>query len=407
MRHYSVVGLIALLAPLVFSFAIGQDIFIPVVPKMMDVLHASQSSVQLTLSLFMSAVGFGQLISGPLSDQFGRRRIILWGLFLYIVASLLCAFATTLPLLIAARVLEGFGACGMMVGAFAVVRDLYSGNESARLYSYLNGAIAVSPLLAPLMGGLLDTWFGWRAPFVALGVIGLITAIPTWFLLSETQPPQYRVKADFSIIKRYARIISNKQFFCFAFAASSSLASFFVFFSVSPYVLMTLLHVPEVNFGFYFALVGTVFFIMSLISAKLCLRWGIFPVVILGTSLIAFSGIVGFLWYTFFGLSVVGFVIPACIASSGGACLMGSGAGGALEPFGEIAGSASAVLGAFEFLLSTITGSIVMSWNIQSDLPFAIGNLCLGLTALTLILLWRYGYLLFTPGVHEGDSQCS
>ncbi len=387
--QYTPLKLVFLLAPLVFSFAIGQDIFIPEVPQLTLLFHTSPGMVQLTLSLFMLAVGAGQPVVGPLSDRFGRKSVVLLSIVLYALASVAAALANSIEVLLFMRILQGFGACGMMVCAFAIVRDLSEGNESARIYSYLNGSIAISPLLAPIVGGYLDAAFGWRAPFFFLAAVGIAIFIVIFLLLSESIKEKNRTASLGGTFLDYARVIKNRQFITFAFIAASALASFFTFFSVSPYILISTLHVPETQFGYYFAIIGIMFFIGSIAAGKLNIRLGIIKVAVLGSILFFLSGIIMLLWTMLFGTSLWSFLAPTALASIGGALMMGAGAGGALEPFPDIAGTAAALLGAAEFLLATLVGTLALLRPVTSNMPLAIVLTLFGGLAILLILPYK------------------
>lgn len=385
---YTPSKLVFLLAPLVFSFAVGQDIFIPEVPQLTTRLHTTVGFVQLTLSLFMLAVGVGQLIIGPLSDRFGRKSIVLLSIALYTIGSLAAALTDSINFLIFTRILQGFGACGMMVCAFAIVRDLSEGNQSAQIYSYLNGAIAISPLLAPIAGGYLDVSFGWRAPFFFLAVLGLAIFIAISLCLSESIREKNQNVSLTGSFRDYMRVIQNRQFFTFNFISAGALAAFFTFFSVSPHILITILHVPETHFGYYFAIIGIMFFIGSIGAAKLNLQLGINKVALLGSTLFFLSGVIMMLWTMLIGTSLWSFLIPTALAGIGGAFMMGAGAGGALEPFPDIAGTAAALLGASEFLLATLVGELALLRPVASNMPLAIVLTLFG--GLAVLLVFPY-----------------
>ncbi|MCD6044886.1 MAG: hypothetical protein K0R48_49 [Gammaproteobacteria bacterium] len=385
---YTPLKLVFLLAPLVFSFAVGQDIFIPEVPKLTGLFHTTPGLVQLTLSLFMLAVGVGQLIIGPLSDRFGRKSIVLLSIALYTLGSIAAVLTESIDILIFTRILQGFGACGMMVCAFAIVRDLSEGNESAQIYSYLNGAIAISPLLAPLAGGYLDVSFGWRAPFFFLGILGVAIFIAIALCLSETIKEKNKNASLEGSFKDYLRVIKNRQFFTCNFIAASAVASFFTFFSVSPYVLINTLHVSETHFGYYFAIIGIMFFIGSIVAGRLHIILGITQVALLGSALFFLSGVIMLLWTVFIGTSLWSFLVPTALAGIGGAFMMGAGAGGALEPFPDIAGTAAALLGASEFLLATLVGTVALLRPVTSNMPLAIVLTLFG--GLAVLLVFPY-----------------
>jgi len=378
MKHYSNKIYIILLAPLVFSFAVGQDIFVPEVPALIDIFSTQQNLVQLTLSLFIFAVGIGQLLFGPLADRFGRKKITLISILLYCGSSVFAACATSIFMLIYARILQGFGACGMMVCAFAIARDVTTGNETGKLFSYLNSAIAISPLLAPIIGGYLFHWFNWQAPFIALAVFSGFAFVAFSLVYQETLLPQYMIKFDLNVFKRYLSIIRHKQFAIFCFTASSTLACFFTFFSVSSYILIGQLNQSSITFGYYFGLIGLVFLIASMTAAKVCEKYGIKVTVTLGSIGLFGAGVMMLLWTIFGGTTLLSFMIPTIIASFMGSFAIGASAAGALQPFKKMAGTAAAVLGACEFLFATLIATIVMHWPVTSNISYAIPLILLG-----------------------------
>lgn len=381
---------ILLLTPLVVAFAIALDLYIPEVPEMVAILQTTPQMVQWTLSIFMIVCGAGQLFIGPISDEFGRRRTILGSICIFTLGSLACALAPNITLLILARALQGLGACGMSGGSFAVVRDTASGTSSAKMFSYLEGAIGASPLLAPTIGGYLIYSFGWRAPFYFLTVFGLLTLLLMIWKLEETHPPEHRIKFDLALFKRYKTLLLNHEFVAFSFGTAAAMACFFTFFSVSPYILIELLDVPMQHFGRYFGFIGLIYVISCFFSAKIVDYWGVTTTALTGTLLLIVSGMVMLVWYYGWGLSTMGLTLPLIFFGIGCAMAMGAGAAGALENFGHFAGAASAVLGASQFLISFAVGSLVMLFSVQSTLPLAFTLIIMGTIASTLLLrIWK------------------
>jgi len=376
---------VLLLSPFVFSFAFAMDLYIPVVAEMKDFFQTSQANIQLTLSLFMFAGGIGQLFAGPLSDQFGRRKIIIISILFFTLGSLLCTIANSIDLLIIGRIIESLGGCGMLVGSFAIVRDKFSGNDVAKMISFLNCGIAISPLFAPIIGGYLADWFGWRAEFIFLTVLGALLFFLALFKIKESLPAENRIKFDTSIFLRYWHILTNCAFLPYAICASAGLTVFFTFFSSSPYIIINLLHVPIKHFGYYFFILGITFFIGSLISGKVASKMGAFYTVVLGTFLMLAAGAIMFFWYRINGLSTVEFLLPCTLAGVAGSLMMGAGAGGAIEPFGDMAGSAGALVGFLQFFISSAIGSYVMHWEVTSTTPLALTMI--GLSMVTLAIL--------------------
>lgn len=371
MKKYSRLKLVLIFTPFVFSFAFGLDIYIPIVPQMAEIFNTSQALVQLTLSLFLLVTGIGQLIIGPLSDQVGRRPIFYGASILFALGSVLCACSPTIYFLILGRISSSLGACGMLVTSFAVVRDLYSGEESAKIYSLLHGAIGISPTFAPIIGGYLSVYWGWPSVFIFLALIGLLSFIITRFFIKESLEQEARIKLNRKIFKRYRDIFHNHNFLIYATLAGFAESIFFGFFSSSPFLIIDELGVSTDEFGYYFAIFGCVIafggvlsaYIINLLGNKLTLALGIFLMGLGGLSMLS--------WYYWAGLSLVGFLWPMVIACTGAVFLLGGAAALALEPFGDMAGTAAAAFGALEFGISAFIGFILMLFPASTTVPYA------------------------------------
>lgn len=399
MRENKVLSTVILLAPFAFSFAFAMDIYIPAIPKMKEVLHTSQANIQLTLSLFMFVAGLGQLVVGPATDQYGRRMVAMLSIAFFILGSGLCAISNSIQLLIIARGIQSFGGCGMLVVAFAIVRDLFSGKEAAKVYSFLNCGLGMSPLFAPIIGSYLYHWFNWRAGFIFLTVMGAMIFLIAFFKITETLPPEKRVKIDVGVFLRYGSILKNNTFISYACCATAGLMTFFVFFSSSPYIIINLLHTPVKYFGYYFFTVGATFFLGSLICGKLAGKMGAFNTAVTGVCLLLLAGLIMLVWYLTCGMSVTQYLLPCMLAGIGGSFMMGAGAGGAMEPFGETAGSAAAMVGCLEFLCSALFGTVIMHWPVVSTIPLSLTMI--GLSTLSLLIM-----IFYYVNVHAKSYTC-
>lgn len=387
MRFNKLSTLIWILTPFVFSFAFGLDIYIPILPQMTDIFETTPALVQLTMSLFLFTTGAGQLFIGPLSDQFGRKPIFYLATLLYVVGALGCVFSGNITFLILSRFVSSLGACGMLVTSFALVRDLYSSDESARIYSFLNGAIGISPTFAPILGGYLAVYLGWQSVFIFLALIGAFAFGITHLCINETLPKSARVKMDGAIFKRYVSIFTNRQFLIFSLIAGLAESVFFCFFSTSPFIIIDLHGVPTEEFGFYFAVFGSVIGLGGFGSGKLIQKFGVQTTIAVGISLMFIGGALMLTWSHLGGETLAGFLIPMATACLGAMFLVGGSASAALEPFGAIAGTASAGFGAVEFGLSAISGSVLMLFPTTTTVPYAISILIM---ATLTFALFRY-----------------
>lgn len=390
MKNYTIPQIILVLTPFVFSFALGLDIYIPIIPQMTEIFSTSPALVQLTLSLFLLVTGVGQLFVGPLSDQFGRKTILFWSAFFYGIGALGCALSTEIIELIIARVVTSFGACGMLVTSFAIVRDLYSGEKSAKMFSFLNGAIGISPTFAPMIGGHLAASFGWQSVFFFLMLIACLALFVIKYYVKETHLIEKREKMGWSLLTHYRTIYSNRQFLIYSSLAGLAEAVFFCFFSISPFIIIDLLGVPMHAFGYYFAVFGAVIGLGGFASGKVVEKIGIQGAIGCGICLMFLGGSGMIIWNHLGGVSLEGFLIPMIFACTGAMFVVGAAAAGALEPFPEVAGTAAAAFGAFEFAVSALIGILLMSFPVISTVPYGIAILLIACCSLFLFFL-NYG----------------
>jgi MFS transporter, DHA1 family, chloramphenicol/florfenicol resistance protein len=389
MHKYKISQLVFILTPFVFSFAFGLDIYIPIVPQMAEIFNTSPALIQLTLSLFLFITGVGQLVIGPLSDQFGRKIIFYWSAACFTIGSIGCVLSPSITWLIIARLISSLGACGMLVTSFALIRDLYNSEESAKIYSFLNGAIGISPTFAPIIGGYLAVYWGWQSIFFFLAAIGIFSFVNTNLFVQETHPNDLRVRMDKNLFIRYWQIFANKQFLIYSAIAGFAEAVFFCFFSISPFIIIDELGIPTQEFGYYFAAFGMVIAVGGFASGKVIEKIGIQPTIAMGIILMLIGGISMLVWDYLDALSLQGFLFPMIIACTGAMFIIGGSASAALEPFGLIAGTAAAAFGAVEFSISAFIGSLLMFFPTSSTIPYGIIIVLMSTFSLFLFIIWN------------------
>ena len=377
-----------LLAPMVISLALAMDVYVPAVPRIATLFHTSAGKMQLTLTLFMFAAGALQLFVGPVSDQVGRKKSALIVITLYALGTALCAMAQSLHQLIAFRILQALGSCGMLVVGFAVVRDTFHGDDSGQVYSYLNSLIAFSPMFAPFVGSYLDIHFGWPSTFLSLLVIAALATFSMTYGLPETLPPARRKKFDVGIFKEYYSIFTNRLFFVYTLSTAIGLTYLYLFCSISPYIIIRQLHIPEAYYGFYFCFMGISFFIGGVLSARIIKKIGIYRTSLLGFVITLIGGVIMAGWYFIAGLSINNFVWPMLLIGMGGTFCMGAGTSGSMEPFANMAGAAAALGGAFRFLFASAVGAIVIGQNVTSTLPLALPAVIFSIVGIILFKLF-------------------
>ncbi|MGY2398026.1 multidrug effflux MFS transporter [Pseudomonas sp. SDO5271_S396] len=374
-------GLITAIGP----FAI--DIYLPALPTLGASLHASASAVQMSLTVFFMIIGVCQLFYGPVSDVFGRKPPIYAGLGIFILASIGCALAPTIEVLIGFRALQAFDACAGMVIPRAVVRDLYTGHEAARLMALLMLVMSVSPILAPLAGSLVISLWSWREVFGVLAVVALLCLLMTFVQLPETHPPERRLgKTLGSAFGSYGALLRDPVFTGLAVVSGFGLATFFVFIGSAPFVYIEYFGLTPTQFSLGFALNAASFFAMSQLTARLSARYGLAPVIL--ASVKAVAAIMALLALTtlwvdslalmmsllFIGFGFLGLLLPAAGVLS-------------LEEHGAEAGSASALLGAIQMITAAVCMTLVGVFADHTPAPMLIGIALCAIAAM-LTVMW-------------------
>ncbi len=388
------IALIALI-PLMLALPFGMDIYVPAVPKITQFFHTSDAIMQSTLNLFMVTSGLIQLIIGPLSDTFGRLKTTLVCAFLFTCGCLICAYAPVISMLIIGRVIQAMGASGLLMLGNAIVRDLYCDTELAIAYCYLNGVISFSPLFAPFIGSFIDVYYGWESTFLCLLFIPALTLLLYWPLLGETLPKAKRAAWNHNLFKQYLGIIQTPTFVPYAIASAIGMSYAFIFCTTSPVLLIKVLHVPEIQYGYYFCFMGVSFLMGSLMSANLVKYLGIYHSVRTGFIISLIGGIWMLIWHLYTGLTVNNFVWPMLVIGTGGIFTMGAATAGAMLPFSNQTGLASALGGSFRFIFAGIIGLLIAN-HIHTSLPLAIPA----------ILFSIFGLILFETNAQTLKTTC-
>ncbi|WP_312837016.1 multidrug effflux MFS transporter [Pantoea sp.] len=350
-----------LLLSLVLLAPLGIDLYLPTLPQIALGLDTPVSNIQATIPLFLLVMGVGQLITGPLVDNFGRKPIALIGLALYILGSVVAATAAIWPIFLLARLIQGCAVCCTAVVAFSGVRDRLSGDDAARAYGFLNGALNIVPALAPLLGGLLADAFGWRAPFWFLSAYGLLIALIVIVWLPETRPA-HTLRVAGLPLRQYAGILCQPRFLAFAFANAGALGMVLTYVSLAPQVLMTEDALTPIQFSFAFGANGLWIMLVSAFVNKtirkagrpFCLAMG-FVAMLLGALLLTGGQMLPTAWQTHWAL----YMLPVAVSVAGLAFTVGPATSYALEPYQQQAGVAAALQG-FIQMAGGAAGSLLM-----------------------------------------------
>ena len=387
---YSSKMTIGILAMLVLFMPVSNDLYIPSLQQITTTFHSTQAEAHITLTAFMVFTGLGQLLVGPMSDHMGRRKTVIICLFFFMAGTMTGALASKLNHVILARALEALGSAGIMASGFTIMRDLYDQpRDIASKYSLLSACICLSPIAAPIFGGLLAQTFGWRQHFILLTLIAfLVLCLMSWALY-ETRPittskQDQNPTTCKGWLNAYIRPLARDDFRHYMILGAISLATFYVFFASSPVILIKLLHQPEASFGYCFGFIGIMLFIGSSVSSPLNKRFGIDKTIWIGALTLCLGSLMMLITQYLLPLSIYTLLGPMIVIALGSSMMKGACLGGAMLPFKYQAGTAYATYGCCQFLTSACVGWIVMHWSLTSGRPIGMAMAILGITAFTL-----------------------
>jgi len=353
-------ALAALLTALVAIAPLSTDMYLPAMPALAAYFGASTTEVQLTLSVYLVGFACAQLILGPLSDRFGRRPVMIGGIFLFTVASVACAMATSITVLILARFVQAIGACAGAAVGRAVVRDIHDTKDAARLLAHMGTAMATAPLVAPLIGGQLTTRFGWQTNFIALMFIGIVLLGFTVLRLPETiRHANPSALSPQRMITNYWTLLKNASFQRFALTNAFSFAGLFAFISGSSFVLITRFAMTPETFGFAFGVVVMGYMMGAQAAARLLKFMTYERLIGIGGRIGLIAGGAGVLMAAFFPSTIASVIAPIFFYAVSVGFIMPNSMAGAIGPFPHMAGTASALLGFTQMALSAFMGLMV------------------------------------------------
>lgn len=392
MQHPESLRIAVLLTAVVAFGPISTDLYLPSLPGIAQHFGTDAAAAQATLSVFLFGFAAGQILYGPLSDRFGRRPILVAGIALYLAASMACAIAESIQALIFSRLFQALGACSGVVLARAIVRDLYAPERAGTVLAYMGSAMAVAPMIGPVIGGQLEIAFGWRANFVALMGFAAVILLSVIGILDETNK---RLDEDAlrprRIIGNFVEMLSSARFFGCLLAASFCYSGLFAFISASSFVLIDVVQLSPDQFGFCFAAVVFGYMLGAISAGRLIQRLGLDKVMLLGGILTACGGpimlLLAFLAQTEIG--VLELVLPMAVYAGGVGLVMPTTTAAAIGPYPEKAGAASSVLGFIQMCLAAAVGATVAHFLDGTAQPMALAIALCGVGTLASILLLR------------------
>ncbi|MDG9716080.1 multidrug effflux MFS transporter [Streptomyces sp. DH24] len=365
---------------------LAMDMYLPALPEVTRSLHAQAATVQLTLTACLAGMALGQLVIGPMSDKWGRRRPLLTGLAVYVVATALCAVAPNVELLVAFRLAQGLAGAAGIVIARAVVRDLYDGMAMARFFSTLMLISGVAPVVAPLIGGQILRVTDWRGVFVVLTGVGTLLAVVVWTKLPETLPAAERHSGGVGEALRSMRVqLADRAFTGYLLAGGFAFAALFAYIAASPFVVQEIYGASAQTYSLLFGLnsVGLIAVgqfngrvLVGRVGLDRVFAVGLAIVIAAATALLLMSlGVFGEV-----GLGAVAAALFVLMSAMG--ITLPNAQTLALMRVERSAGSASALLGTSSFLIGAIASPLVGVAGEDTAVPMAVVQLAAALVAL-------------------------
>ena len=377
---------------------LSTDLYLASLPSLATVFGVPASTVQLTLSMFVAGFGGAQLVIGPLSDRYGRRPVLLAGLSLYVVASLLCAAAPGIDLLIVARFLQALGCCSAIIIARAIVRDAYAPSDSARVIARASSWLSLAPLLGPILGSYLQVTFGWRAAFVAHSILGACLLAAVYLRLPETNVHKNPRATELSgLIHNFGVVLGAREFWANALPGALSYGAIFAFISGSSLVLIRVLNVPTAWFGYCFAFGVSGYLGGTIVCRRLLPKFGQAMTQRIGSTMSLAAGAL-FLAAVGFGAVHWTLVVGAMFLTMGAHGINFPVAqSGSVTPFPQQAGTAAGLMGALAMAVAFLVGSVVGATFNGTLYPLALTVCVLGASIFVSVRLLGARHAEVTP----------
>lgn len=361
-----VLGLLTMFGPL------SLDLYLPALPQLADDLATSASAAQLSITACLVGLALGQLVAGPLSDRLGRRRPLMVGLLAYLFASIACALAPSVEVLVALRFIQGLaGAAGIVISR-AIARDLYSGRALMIFFSRLLLIAGLAPVIAPILGGQLSRIMDWRGIFLVLAGFGAVLLLAGWFGIRETLPPQRRVVGGFGrTLHDYNTLVHDRFFVGCALSSGLAGASMFAYIAGSTFVLQRIYGMSPQGFSLIFGCISLGLVAAAQGGARLALVWPLTRVLALGLA-INLTGATALLITVISGLPLAALIGSLVVMVCAVGVIFPTANALAMADYPDLAGTASSLQGLSQFVFGAIAAPLVGIAGEHTAVPLGI-----------------------------------
>ena len=380
-------GLLSAIGP--FSI----DMYLPGFDAIAQDFGTTTNRIAYTLSSFFIGISVGQLLYGPLLDKYGRKKPLYFGLSLYIITSIACAFAQSVEVLLVYRFFQALGGCVGMVASRAMVRDMFDVEESAKIFSLLMLVLGISPIVAPTVGGYVAHYLGWQFIFYFLALLGAAILCLVIFALPETKEKDHHYSLyPKNILNQFGEVLKNPQFLTYALTGAFTASALYAYIAGSPHVFMEIFNVSSKEYGVIFAVIAAGLIVATQLNNVLLNKYRsyeIIPKSIVFQSLIGIILVMGF-YFDLFNLYSTIFACCCFLACQG--LIFPNSSALAIAPFSKNAGSASALLGCIQMALGAVSSALVSFFQTGSAFPMVFVMLFCVLAGYV-TLTWGQRYL--------------
>jgi DHA1 family bicyclomycin/chloramphenicol resistance-like MFS transporter len=346
------------------------NIFMPSMPGLQSEFGVTYGVAQLTLTLYLIGMAVCQLIYGPASDRVGRRPMLLGGMTVFVVASLMAAIAPSIELLIVARLFQALGGAAGIVLARAMVRDVFDRETSASVISYITMAFVVAPMIAPVLGGFIDTHAGWRTDFWLLAIFGAVVLAAAWNFLPETHVIRNSAGSGISMLAGALRLFALPRFRGYTLTLAFTSAVFFAFLGGAPHIMIDVLHRTPMEYGVWFIIISAGYMAGNFLSGRYTQRVGIDRMIMTGCAITLAGGALCFAAALLDLLSPATLFVPMCLAAFGNGLTIPNGTAGAISVDPRLTGAAAGWSGFAQMACGAAASQLVGS--LQNNWPLAV-----------------------------------
>jgi DHA1 family bicyclomycin/chloramphenicol resistance-like MFS transporter len=363
------IGLIALLMAMTAVGPVSLNILVPATPGLAVLFDTKVETVQLTLSLYLFGLAVSQLLLGPLSDRFGRKPVLLAGLFITAAASVAAIFSTSIGMLILFRTLQALGASSGLVIGRAIIRDLYSRDRAAAMIGLVTTVMVLAPMAAPLIGGILDTHFGWEYTFILVSVFAAMVLAWAFLALPETRPDHITGGGLRFILGESRELFSDRRFIGYVSVCAIGTATFFAFLGGGPHVVVSIMARTSAEYGLWFIATSGGFMLGNFITSRTSQRYGVDRMIGIGLVLLLIGSVLtiatvaafpdGGPWTIFVPQLAIsignGIFLPNCVAGAVSVRPRAAGTASGITGFVQMATGAVAAQGMSHIIATATT----------------------------------------------------